>query len=625
MDANTTVSLVSTCSFSIAPTAQSATAAGGSGNLAVSTTLGCSWTGNSNVDWLVVTAGGTGSGSTSVTYSVSPNLGATRTGTLAVAGQTFTVSQAGTSGPGSSPSGGAACNYSVNPASQSASAAGGADTVSVLAPVGCAWSAVPSADWISITSGGSGTSSGTVNYSAGANATGASRSGVINIAGQTVNITQGAPGSTGGGCAYSLSSTSQQATSDGGSGQVSVVAGAGCAWTAASSSGFVTITSGGAGNGNGTLNYTVAANTTGSPQTGMLTVGGQTLTITQAAPGASGDACSYTINPASQSEPGIGGSGQVVVTAPLGCSWLATSNANWLTVIDSGTGQGNGVVTFGAAPNSSGSALTGTITIGGQTLTISQNVSSTAGPSIGGVLNAASYAPPATPGGAIAQGSFFSVFGNNLGPATPATVSSFPLGTILAGVSIQITQGNTTVNAIPQFVLNSQINAILPSNAPLGTVQMTVTYQGQVSNPFTFQVSPTNWGSFSIATSGSGPGIIQNVVSITEYDLNTVADSAQPGQLEILWGTGLGAINGPDNLSPPVGNLPAEAQVLVGGVPAATGYSGRTPCCSAVDNIYFTVPATVPLSCAVPVQVILNGNASNTVTMAISQNGGSCQ
>jgi len=63
----------------------------------------------------------------------------------------------------------------------------------------------------------------------------------------------------------------------------------------------------------------------------------------------------------------------------------------------------------------------------------------------------------------------------------------------------------------------------------------------------------------------------------------------------------------------------------VGGIPAAIIYSGRTPCCSAVDNIYFTVPANAPLSCTVPVQVILNGsNMSNTVTMAISKNGVQC-
>ena len=68
----------------------------------------------------------------------------------------------------------------------------------------------------------------------------------------------------------------------------------------------------------------------------------------------------------------------------------------------------------------------------------------------------------------------------------------------------------------------------------------------------------------------------------------------------------------------------AKRQARIFEVPIS--YSGRTPCCSAVDNIYFTVPAAAPLGCAVPVQVILNGGtAGNTVTMAISQKGGSCQ
>src|SRR5690349_8576104 len=52
--------------------------------------------------------------------------------------------------------------------------------------------------------------------------------------------------------------------------------------------------------------------------------------------------------------------------------------------------------------------------------------------------------------------------------------NSFPLGTTLANVSITVTQGGTAVNAIPLFVSASQINAIMPSNAPLGTVTLRV-------------------------------------------------------------------------------------------------------------------------------------------------------
>src|SRR5205823_5836186 len=84
------------------------------------------------------------------------------------------------------------------------------------------------------------------------------------------------------------------------------------------------------------------------------------------------------------------------------------------------------------------------------------------------ILNAASFMPPGVPGGPIARGSIFSIFGTRLGPSSPTKVSSFPLGTTLANISITVSQGSTTVNAIPLYVSESQINAIMPSNAPLG-------------------------------------------------------------------------------------------------------------------------------------------------------------
>jgi len=57
-----------------------------------------------------------------------------------------------------------------------------------------------------------------------------------------------------------------------------------------------------------------------------------------------------------------------------------------------------------------------------------------------GAHNAASYAPFWLPNAAIARGSIFTIFGENLGPAeSPA----FPLSTTLAGVSVSVTQSGT--------------------------------------------------------------------------------------------------------------------------------------------------------------------------------------
>src|SRR5215813_1255928 len=92
-----------------------------------------------------------------------------------------------------------------------------------------------------------------------------------------------------------------------------------------------------------------------------------------------------------------------------------------------------------------------------------------------GVVNAASFMPQGLPGGALAQGSIFTVFGRNLGPTLPVAANSFPLATSLGGVSISVTQGSTSVNALPLFVSASQINAVLPSNTPTGMVSVRVT------------------------------------------------------------------------------------------------------------------------------------------------------
>jgi hypothetical protein len=52
---------------------------------------------------------------------------------------------------------------SLSPTSQSFTASGGSGSVSVTAPASCTWTAVSQADWLSITSGSSGTGDGTVN------------------------------------------------------------------------------------------------------------------------------------------------------------------------------------------------------------------------------------------------------------------------------------------------------------------------------------------------------------------------------------------------------------------------------------------------------------------------------
>ncbi|MFS8087376.1 MAG: BACON domain-containing protein, partial [Acidobacteriota bacterium] len=70
----------------------------GTASVAVTTGGGCAWTGSANASWITVLSGATGSGNGVLSYSAAANSGAARTGTLTIAGQTFTINQAAGTG-----------------------------------------------------------------------------------------------------------------------------------------------------------------------------------------------------------------------------------------------------------------------------------------------------------------------------------------------------------------------------------------------------------------------------------------------------------------------------------------------------------------------------------------------
>ncbi len=83
------------CSHTIDPTSQTFTYEGGTGTVTVSTPSGCTWTAQSNNDWITITAGARGTGPGQVTYTVASHSSSSqRRGTLTIAGQTLTVLQA---------------------------------------------------------------------------------------------------------------------------------------------------------------------------------------------------------------------------------------------------------------------------------------------------------------------------------------------------------------------------------------------------------------------------------------------------------------------------------------------------------------------------------------------------
>jgi uncharacterized protein (TIGR03437 family) len=199
------------------------------------------------------------------------------------------------------------------------------------------------------------------------------------------------------------------------------------------------------------------------------------------------------------------------------------------------------------------------------------------------------------------------------------------LQTTLGGVTITITQGGTTVNAIPVGLTGGQVNAIMPSNAPLGMASLQLTYNNSRSNWLPVQIVNSSFGIFTANSAGTGPGILQNTNTAAQ-PINTLQGPATPGSAVILWGTGLGPVSYADNVAPTAGNLPIQTEVFVGGIKATVQYNGRSPCCAGIDQIVFQLPANAPLGCWVPVYVRTGGTAvSNLVTMAISKDGSPCQ
>ena len=119
--------------------------------------------------------------------------------------------------------------------------------------------------------------------------------------------------------------------------------------------------------GNGTVNVTVAANTGTAQRTGSVTIAGQTFSVTQA-----GTPCTFTIAPTSRTSPAAGEPVAVGVTAGSTCAWSTTSNAAWLTIGSGATGTGNGTVGVIVAANTGTAQRTGTMTIAGQTFSVTQ-------------------------------------------------------------------------------------------------------------------------------------------------------------------------------------------------------------------------------------------------------------
>jgi uncharacterized protein (TIGR03437 family) len=247
-----------------------------------------------------------------------------------------------------------------------------------------------------------------------------------------------------------------------------------------------------------------------------------------------------------------------------------------------------------------------------------------------GVRNAASFGF-ADSGGGIAPGSIFAVFGASLGPDTPlqGTIpypDSLPADATGTRVEVRSLESGATVTAYLLYTSASQVLGILPSTTPLGRAQLTVIHGGEASEPQDVEVLPRAVGIFTQSADGRGAGVVQNVASNADQPLNQLTRPALPGQYIVLWATGLGAIDGPDNVEPPVGNIGDEVEVEIAGIKFKASYAGRAPGFPGVDQINVRLPEGEPLDdCYVALAVWAGGRPSQQVVFSAASAPGPCK
>jgi hypothetical protein len=329
----------------------------------VTTQPECAWSASSDTAWItgVAPSSGQGSGQLQMRVSANPD-GSARQGDIVVNGERARIRQDA-----------APCRFELSSTEQTVPASGGSGGITVTAASGCAWSARVDATWVVLTSGTTGTGTGAVNFTVASNPGTTTRTASIVVANQTVKLTQettALPLPTLPVCNVTVTPKDVTFSASGiTSSSIAVSALSSCNWAAASSASWITLTGATSGAGNGIVTFSVAANS-GAARSSSLAIGDETVPVNQLA-GSAG--CSYTVSPLTTSVSVGGGAGpQIRIDTQNGCAWTAASNATWLSITSGAGGSGDGSVAFSASANT-GAARSGTLSVAGQTVTVSQS------------------------------------------------------------------------------------------------------------------------------------------------------------------------------------------------------------------------------------------------------------
>jgi hypothetical protein len=336
-------------------------ATGSSVTLNIDAARDCTWTASSDTSWVQVTpASGQGSGTLTVAVTANPDTRA-RSGAVLVNDTSVRISQDATP-----------CRFDVDPRNEQVDATGGRTAIRVVTTDACEWRASSEANWLRVVTE-RGTGTGRVELEVSRN-DGPARSTALSIAGLRVDVLQDSPSGPATppappppppNCTFAIDADRASFRSIGGAGSVRVITEPGCPWTASAQPSWLSIPQA-SGSGPGAVAYVVAAHTsTVSDRSGTMTVAGRTHTVSQ-------QACPVTVDPGSQAFPSQGGGGAVRVNTEPGCTWSASSGADWISISRS-SGAGTDSLQYQVGVyTSTATDRAGAITVAGRTHEVRQ-------------------------------------------------------------------------------------------------------------------------------------------------------------------------------------------------------------------------------------------------------------
>jgi uncharacterized protein (TIGR03437 family) len=236
------------------------------------------------------------------------------------------------------------------------------------------------------------------------------------------------------------------------------------------------------------------------------------------------------------------------------------------------------------------------------------------------ITNGASYVKGYLTKAAI--GAMFGFFQTIVGPhaTEPATNMAAASGPQLP-TDINETEVLFNGKPIPLFFVTSQqIDFQVPSDQPGGQVTVVVKQGDKQSAAFTIEISDTPTPGIILldpAVAGTNRGAIQN----QDFKLNLPSNPAKPGEVVIVYVTGLGDTDvkvpsGQPSPSP-AANYLAKVTATIGGLPAAVQFAGLTPDSIALGQVNMVVPKLPPGD--YPVVITADGATSNGPLMSVGK------